>query len=157
MQCKGANQAGDGKGGMQLSFTMTLFPLIGAPTATFGYTANVTDGVVPKVDVTALPVNPLQSPTFKGAVASYQGGADTGAELVDGAVKIDTNVLKLHDGSADLLAGLVKLREGAKPARRRPRGQDQARFAGPLGRRGRAEQGPRQAHGRLGQGRQGQR
>ena len=108
-----ANLAGDGKGGMKLSFTMTLFPPIGEPTSTFGYTADIDHGVVPEVDVTALPVDPLQSPTFKRAAGAYQEGADTGAQLVDGATQIDSNLLKLRDGSADLLAGLVKLRSGA--------------------------------------------
>ena len=40
--------AGDGKGGTKLSFTMTLFPPIGSDTATFGYTAEIADGVVPR-------------------------------------------------------------------------------------------------------------
>jgi putative membrane protein len=108
-----ANMAGDGKGGTKLSFTMTLFPPIGSTTAVFGYTADITDGVVPRAEISALPVNPLQSPSFKTAASSYQGGADTGAELTDGATQIDTNLLKLRDGAATLLAGLLKLRDGA--------------------------------------------
>ena len=108
-----ANIAGDGKGGTQLSFTMTLFPPIGSTTADFGYTARISDGVVPRATVSALPVNPLASPTFKSAGASYKGGADTGAELAAGATTIDTNLLKLRDGASTLLAGLLKLRAGA--------------------------------------------
>jgi putative membrane protein len=108
-----ANMAGDGKGGTQLSFTMTLFPPIGSDTAVFGYTADITDGVVPRARISALPVNPLQSPTFKTAATSYKGGADTGIELTDGATQIDANLLKLRDGASDLLAGLIKLRNGA--------------------------------------------
>jgi putative membrane protein len=108
-----ANMAGDGEGGTKLSFTMTLFPPIGKTTAVFGYSANIKDGVVPRTEISALPVNPLQSPTFASAAGSYKGGADTGAELADGATTIDTNLLKLRDGAGDLLAGLIKLREGA--------------------------------------------
>ena len=108
-----ANIAGDGKGGTKLSFTMTLFPPIGSTTAVFGYTADITDGVVPRAEISALPVNPLESPTFKSAATSYKGGADTGAELTDGATQIDGNLLKLRDGAGDLLAGLIKLRDGA--------------------------------------------
>ncbi len=108
-----ANRAGDGKGGTKLSFTMTLFPPIGSTTAVFGYTADVVDGVIPRADISALPVNPLDVPTFKSANASYQGGADTGAKLTDGAIEIDANLLKLRDGAGDLLAGLIKLRDGA--------------------------------------------
>jgi len=108
-----ANLAGDGKGGTKLSFTMTLFPPVGSNSATFGYTADVRDGVVPRIDVSALPINPLESPTFASAAESYQGGADTGAKLTDGAVEIDANLLRLRDGAAELLAGLIKLRDGS--------------------------------------------
>ncbi|HET7690440.1 MAG TPA: hypothetical protein VFK41_08680 [Nocardioidaceae bacterium] len=108
-----ASMAGDGKGGTKLSFTMTLFPPIGSDTATFGYTAQITDGIVPRATVQVLPVDPLASPTFKTAATSYEGGASTGAELTEGASTIDTNLLKLRDGAADLLAGLIQLRDGA--------------------------------------------
>jgi len=108
-----ANMAGDGKGGTKLSFTMTLFPPIGSDTAEFGYTAEISDGVVPPSSVSALPVNPLQSPSFKTAGESYQAGSDTGVELAEGAVKIDMNLLKLRDGAAKLLGGLIKLSDGA--------------------------------------------
>ncbi|HET6625577.1 MAG TPA: hypothetical protein VFG63_04250, partial [Nocardioidaceae bacterium] len=110
VESAGANMAGDGKGGTKLSFTMTLFPPIGSDTAEFGYTARITDGVVPRASISALPVNPLESPTFKTAADSYKGGADTGIELTDGATQIDSNLLKLRDGAGDLLAGLIKLR-----------------------------------------------
>jgi putative membrane protein len=108
-----ANMAGDGKGGTKLSFTMTLFPPIGSDTAEFGYTADIVDGVVPRADVSALPVNPLESPTFAAAAESYQGGTDTGAKLADGAATIDSNLLKLRDGATELLAGLIKLHAGS--------------------------------------------
>lgn len=110
---KAADMAGDGQGGTLLSFTMTLFPPIGSPKATFGYAADIHDGVVPRATVSALPVDPLASPTFKSAATSYQSGADSGAELVDGASKIDSNLLKLRDGAAQLLDGLIKLHDGA--------------------------------------------
>ena len=109
-----ANMAGDGKGGTKLSFTMTLFPPIGSDTAEFGYTADIVDGVVPRSDVSALPVNPLESPTFAAAADSYQGGTDTGAKLAEGAATIDSNLLKLRDGAAELLGGLIKLRDGSE-------------------------------------------
>ncbi|MDO9379381.1 MAG: hypothetical protein Q7T56_11080 [Nocardioidaceae bacterium] len=108
-----ANIAGDGKGGTKLSFTMTLFPPIGSPTAEFGYTAQMSDGQVPAAAISAVPVNPLQSPSFKGGAASYQGGAQTGATLTAGATTIDENLLRLRDGASDLLAGLIQLRDGS--------------------------------------------
>lgn len=109
-----ANMGGDGKGGTKLSFTMTLFPPIGTDTAVFGYSADITDGVVPRAEITALPVNPLQSPTFKSAGASYKGGADSGVQLTEGATLIDTNLLKLRDGAAKLLDGIIQLHDGSK-------------------------------------------
>ena len=108
-----ANIAGDGRGGTKMSFTMTLFGPIGKPQATFGYEARITDGVVPKASISALPVSPLDSPSFKGGAESYKGGAETGSTLTAGATEIDGNLLKLRDGAGDLLAGLIKLRDGA--------------------------------------------
>ena len=108
-----ANMAGDGKGGTKLSFTMTLFPPIGSDTAEFGYTAQISDGVVPSSSVSALPVNPLESTSFKTAGESYESGSDTGVKLAEGAAEIDTNLLKLRDGAATLLGGLIKLSDGA--------------------------------------------
>ena len=108
-----ANMAGDGHGGTKLSFTMTLFQPIGSETAEFGYKARVKDGIVPPASISALPVDPLASPSFSGGAASYKSGADTGAALTGGAIQIDENLLKLRDGSATLLAGLIKLQAGA--------------------------------------------
>ncbi len=109
-----ANIAGDGRGQTKMSFTMTLFGPIGSPTSEFGYSAAVSDGIIPTSVISALPVSPLDSPSFKGAAASYKGGADTGVTLTAGAAEIDANVLKLRDGAQDLIAGLIQLRDGAK-------------------------------------------
>ncbi|HET8615260.1 MAG TPA: hypothetical protein VFL94_07020 [Actinomycetales bacterium] len=108
-----ANMAGDGHGGTKMSFTMTLFGPIGSATADFGYTATIKDGEVPPASISALPVSPLESPSFKGGAESYKGGADTGVELTSGATEIDANLLKLRDGAATLLAGLIQLKDGA--------------------------------------------
>ncbi len=113
VQSEQANIAGDGRGGTKLSFTMTLFPPIGSDTAEFGYKARIRDGVVPAASISALPVNPLESPSFKGGAESYSGGASTGAQLTDGAIQIDENLLKLRDGASTLLAGLIRLKDGA--------------------------------------------
>jgi putative membrane protein len=108
-----ANMAGDGRGGTKLSFTMTLFGPIGSATSEFGYTARIKDGQVPPATISALPVSPLESPSFKGGAESYKGGADTGVQLTAGATEIDANLLKLRDGAGQLLAGLIQLRDGA--------------------------------------------
>ncbi|WP_374968936.1 hypothetical protein [Terrabacter sp. BE26] len=111
---KEAALAGDGHGGTKLTFTMTLFGPIGTPMATFGYTADIVEGTLPKATVAALPVSPLDSPSFKGGAASYKSGATTGGTLAAGATEIDANLLKLRDGAGTLLAGLIQLRDGAK-------------------------------------------
>ena len=108
-----ANIAGDGRGGTKLSFTMTLFPPIGSPTAEFGYTAEIENGQVPAANVSVLPVSPLTSPSFAGGAASYAGGAESGQELTAGATAIDGNLLALRDGAATLLDGLLQLQDGA--------------------------------------------
>ena len=108
-----ANVAGDGQGGTKLSFTMTLFPPLGSDEMEFSYRAQVSDAVVPATSVTALPVNPLEVPTFKTAGDSYQSGSETGIKLASGATELDTNLLKLRDGAADLLGGLIQLSDGS--------------------------------------------
>ena len=113
-----ANIAGDGRGGTKMSFTMTLFGPIGKPEASFGYRANISDGVIPPATISALPVSPLDSPSFKGGAASYQSGATTGATLTAGATQIDANLLRLRDGAGELLAGLIKLSDGASNSTR---------------------------------------
>lgn len=109
-----ANMAGDGRGGTRMSFTMTLFGPIGKPEATFGYQARISDGVIPKASISALPVSPLDSPSFKAGAAAYDSGATTGITLTEGATQIDENLLKLRDGAGELLAGLIQLRDGAQ-------------------------------------------
>lgn len=113
VQSEQANLAGDGKGGTKLSFTMTLFPPLGSDEVQFGYTATVDDAVVPPSSVSALPVNPLESTSFKTAGESYKSGSETGVRLAEGATEIDANLLKLQDGAATLLAGLIQLSDGA--------------------------------------------
>ena len=108
-----ANMAGDGRGSTKMSFTMTLVPPVGADTVTFGYSAAITDAVLPRATVTALPVNPMKNPNLKTAGESYAAGAATGSELTDGASTIDSNLLLLRDGSGDLLSGLIQLRDGS--------------------------------------------
>lgn len=108
-----ANLAGDGRGGTKVSFTMTLFPPIGATTATLSWAADITDGVVPRAELSALPVNPMESPTFATAADGYRKGTSTGEQLADGAREMDANLLKLRDGAQQLLSGLIQLHDGA--------------------------------------------
>jgi putative membrane protein len=113
VQSVAASMGGDGHGGTQMEYLLTLFPPIGSDTVSFGYTAHLSDGRVPPVSFTAVPVDPLTNPTFTTAADSYQSGADTGDKLAAGATKINTNLLRLRDGAGQLLAGLIKLDNGA--------------------------------------------
>jgi putative membrane protein len=109
----GASMGGDGHGGTQMEYLLTLFPPIGSATTSFGYTAHLTDGLLPPVSFTAVPVDPTTNPTFATAVDSYASGAKTGDKLAAGATKINTNLLRLRDGAGQLLGGLIKLNDGA--------------------------------------------
>ncbi|WP_116948522.1 hypothetical protein [Jiangella endophytica] len=109
-----ANMGGDGRGGTRLTYALTLFPPIGSAEQEFGYTAVIEDGVIPRATLSALPVSPLDSPTYATGVAGYEGGIDSGIALTEGAQTIDENLLRLRDGAADLLGGLIQLRDGAQ-------------------------------------------
>lgn len=113
VQSRAASMGGDGHGGTQMEYLLTLFPPIGSTTVNFGYTAHLTNGLLPPVSFTAVPVDPLSNPTFSTAADSYQSGAATGEELAAGATKINTNLLRLRDGAAKLVGGLVKINAGA--------------------------------------------
>jgi putative membrane protein len=108
-----ASMGGDGHGGTQMEYLLTMFPPIGSDTVSFGYTAHVIDGVVPPVSFTAVPVDPLSNPTFTTAADSYHSGAHSGDQLASGATKINKNLLRLRDGAGQLLSGLIKLNDGA--------------------------------------------
>src|SRR3569623_275352 len=89
VRSQAASMGGDGHGGTQMQYLLTLFPPIGSTTMSFGYQAHLTDGLVPPVSFTAVPVDPLTNPTFSTAASSYQSGADTGEKLAEGATKIN--------------------------------------------------------------------
>ena len=109
-----ATVTADGRGATRVTFTMTLLPPIGSPVAEFGYTAQVSDIVIPRATASVAVVQPLIYPSLKAAADNYAGGADTGAKLTAGADEIDANLLKLRDGAGQLLGGLIQLRDGAQ-------------------------------------------
>src|SRR5436305_1002532 len=108
-----ADLAGDGHGGTIAAFTLVLFGPIGAPAQSFGWTAHVTDAAVPPATLQVLPVVPSRHPELKTGEDGYQQGAETGAELTDGAGQIDANLVKLRDGAGQLLDGLSRAADGA--------------------------------------------
>ena len=108
-----AGVAGDGHGGTRLTFQMTLFPPIGSDTAEFGYTAQVSPGLVPPANLTSLAVSPLDYPSFKDGSASIKEGGESGVKLTGAGILLDDGVVQLHDGAALLLAGLLQMHAGA--------------------------------------------
>jgi len=105
--------AGNGRGGSKVNFSLTLLPPLSQPVAELGFTAQMTDGIVPEANLSVVPVVVDANPTASAASAQYRGGIQTGVDLADGAAQIDENLLKLADGAGQLLAGLVQLRDGA--------------------------------------------
>ena len=108
-----ASMGGDGHGGMMLNFTMTLLPPIGPASSTVSYEADITNGVIPRAELTGLPVDPLSNPTFSSAAKQYKAGAAQGIQLTGGAGQINGGLVQLSDGASQLLSGLLKLHTGA--------------------------------------------
>lgn len=108
-----ADQAGNGRGGNLLAWTMVLFEPIGQIEQTFGFTAQVKDAAVPAAHIQLLPVVPSRHPELKFGQDGFESGAKTGRDLTAGATEIDANLLKLQAGASQLLAGLSQLQDGA--------------------------------------------
>lgn len=105
--------AADGRGATKVQWSLTLLPPLSSPTATFGYTADIANGQLPEANLSVIPVQPNDNPTASSAVASYESGAASGAELYAGGVALDDGLTQLADGAGQLLAGLAKLADGA--------------------------------------------
>jgi putative membrane protein len=108
-----ADQAGNGRGGNLLAWTMVLFEPIGQVEQTFGFTAQVKDAALPAAHIQLLPVVPSRHPELKFGQDGFESGAKTGRDLTAGATEIDANLLKLQAGASTLLAGLSQLQDGA--------------------------------------------
>ena len=108
-----ADQAGDGHGGRLLAWTMVLFEPIGQTVQRFGYTADVTDVVVPPAHMQILPVSPGNHPELKFGQDGFSSGAQSGRDVTDAGVQIDDNLLKLQAGATKLLDGLTQLQSGS--------------------------------------------
>ncbi|MGN6332487.1 MAG: hypothetical protein ACTHOD_12665 [Motilibacteraceae bacterium] len=108
-----ADQAGNGRGGNLLAWTMVLFEPIGQVEQTFGFTAQVKDAALPAAHIQLLPVVPSRHPELKFGQDGFESGAKTGRDLTAGATQIDANLLKLQAGASKLLAGLSQLQDGA--------------------------------------------
>lgn len=108
-----AAMGGDGRGSNQVQWSLVLFEPVGAPTADVSYSAHITDGEIPATTLQLAVVAPDDMAATRSAGEQYADGSHTGAELTDGAIQIDENLLKLKAGAGELLAGLQKLSDGA--------------------------------------------
>lgn len=108
-----ADAAADGHGGALLAWTMVLFSPIGETTQSFGYSADITDGLLPAAKVQIVPVPPSKKPELAFGQHGFQEGAEQATALTEGATLIDANLLKLQGGASELLGGLTKLSAGA--------------------------------------------
>lgn len=110
----GAKIVGDGRGNTVVDWLLVMFSPIGSEQQTVSYTAQVTDAVVAPVAATFVPVHAGSFPSLRTSQASYTAAKDGLGELTNGALIVDGNVKLLGAGAADLLAGLVQLRDGAE-------------------------------------------
>ena len=108
-----ADIAADGHGGSLMAWTMVLFSPIGDTTQKFGYTAHITNGLLPAASLQIVPVSPTKKPELAFGVEGFRGGAEQASQLTAGADLIDSNLLKLQNGAGQLLGGLTQLAAGA--------------------------------------------
>jgi putative membrane protein len=107
-----ADLAGDGRGGTKLTWSMVLFEPVGSATQEFGWKAHLNKGGLPAATLTAMPVPPNRKPEFNEKAVQAQA-AQT-AQLAGGMVQIDSNLLKLANGTGELVDGLHQLADGAR-------------------------------------------
>jgi putative membrane protein len=114
IEAPGASVAGNGRGDTFVSWSLVMFEPIGSEEQTIGYSAYVSDAIVPGVVAQFLPVD---SDSF-GSIASVQDTfgsvADGLRELTAGGVLIDDNVKLLAGGAGQLLDGIDQLSTGAE-------------------------------------------
>jgi X-X-X-Leu-X-X-Gly heptad repeat protein len=113
------NIAGDGRGGTKLRASLVLFDGLptGSSTITLFYTAEITDGVMPEVQLDLVPVQPNTHANFGGAYVASAQGAQSGRTLVRGTNALDDGLTQLHDGASELVAGLILIADGAEQLR----------------------------------------
>jgi putative membrane protein len=105
--------AGDGRGGTLMTLSITMISGLTEPEVVAGYSAQVTNAVIPPASMSIVPVVVEANPSASAQLEALQGGSTTGKTLAAGATEIDANVLKLADGAGDLVAGLILLRDGS--------------------------------------------
>src|SRR5919106_2119848 len=113
------NIAGDGRGGTVLRANLVLFDGLptGGSVANLFYTAEITDGVVPEVQLDVAPVQPVTHANFAGAFQASAQGMQSGRTLATGGQRLDDGLAQLHDGAAELLSGLQLIADGAEQLR----------------------------------------
>lgn len=112
VKAPGGALSGDGRGGTVVSYSLVLFPPIGASEQTVSWTATTGDAVVPPAEVSVVPAS-SQRTEIANAQSSYLAGSKAAGELAVGAGVIDSNLLNLGAGAGQLLDGLTQLAAGA--------------------------------------------
>lgn len=113
VDARGSNVAGDGRGNTVVNASLLLFAPLGDEVQEVTINANVTDAVVPGARIQVLPVDEASFGSLRSTSLAYRDAVDGTQTLGYGAQIIDTNVLKLADGAAQLLDGLTQLSDGA--------------------------------------------
>lgn len=108
-----ANIGGDGHGGNQLDYSLVLFPPLGAPVGTVSYQSRITNGTLPSVEMTFLPIVPFDNSSVNTAKSAFEGGSSTSVEIYNAGQEIGDNLIKLQTGASKLMAGLEEAQAGA--------------------------------------------
>ncbi len=109
----GSGLAGaDGRGNWQVVWIGLPFaPLSDDGTAQFGWSANVTDAVIPSMVIQALPVYIPEGAADEEKEAAAEGGKDAIVNAVP-PPDVSGDVASIKAGVADVIGGLEKLTEG---------------------------------------------
>ena len=107
VEARGANVAGDGCGNTAVNYSLLLFAPLGDEVQEVSYHANVSDAVVPSARLQVLPVDESSFNSISNTTLAYRDAVDGTQTLGYGAQLIDTNVLQLADGAAQLLDGIT--------------------------------------------------
>lgn len=113
VDARGSNVVGDGRGNTVVNASLLLFAPLGDETQEVTIHADVTDAVMPGARIQVLPVDEASFGSLRSTSLAYREATDGTQRLGYGAQLIDTNVLKLADGAAQLLDGLTQLADGA--------------------------------------------
>lgn len=109
----GATTSGDGSGGTRLSYSMMLFPPLGATEQKFSYTARIIGGNLPGATFTFVPIVPTENDLAEAQKTQLQTQSTSGSELVANSMKLDASLTTVQASASKLVSGLIKTAAGA--------------------------------------------